>query len=336
MVNSVNAKENSLDALQAQFSELKKNIETGKIISTSLTADSKPNKYKFIALSVLTFGIYYGVYKYQHDRKRIFKKVIDRLDEAKKNYTPEIKIEYLSESERKKLEKENQDLEKIKSIMNENQAIDFLDQSFLKQDGPLEGIASTCYKQVLKDKVNPQLIKEEILKDLIVQYEKATTIDDQIIRGLIKKVAVEDIQLKVNFKEKRIDWEISLNVESKEKRDYGISQQKMQIIGNLSLPSISKEDLIKKIDSMILSRTQKLENAAKNKQQLQEGIEKEKARLKNAIETISAFIGTIWSNSHLANKDDILFQEIIFLKTKQEQFLSKINKIETQSLWIDL
>ena len=70
-----------LNELNKKFSNLENEVKNGKILSTSLKAGS-PNLAKLIILSVVTFGIYYGVYKYQHNPGRVFTKITSEIKKA--------------------------------------------------------------------------------------------------------------------------------------------------------------------------------------------------------------------------------------------------------------
>ena len=62
-----------LNKLNQKFSNLENEVKNGKILSTSLKADS-PNLAKLRFLSFITLGIYYAVYQYQHNPNEFLQK----------------------------------------------------------------------------------------------------------------------------------------------------------------------------------------------------------------------------------------------------------------------
>lgn len=68
------------------LNKIKQGLDSGKVLNTSLELEKKTSKSTLIALSILTFGIYYLAHKLTHDKARVFKKIESRFNKEANTY----------------------------------------------------------------------------------------------------------------------------------------------------------------------------------------------------------------------------------------------------------
>jgi hypothetical protein len=321
--------------------DLIEGVKKGKVLSTDLTADEKPSKFKLIALSILTLGIYYGVYKYQHDRERVFTKITTELAKTRENYKhileKEAPIIPLTKEKIKRIENEIKNLEAFKTTIEKNPEGEFVDEIFIIQpkDYELIALAKTLHKAKLKEKTHPDNMRKLILGGLENKLNEfkdnsSLTIEDRLVYNQLKKLSPikelphDRIRLTPNYEKKKIDWNIELPLD---KNDGPLSKS---ISGDIDLYPLKNKDILEEIDKSLEEKEKQLpgkEADTEIKKELETKINLDKQVVNKIVDDISTLISSIWEKNKDSQKNGIENEELKTLLMIKQGF---VNDMEQQ------
>ena len=155
-------------------------------------------------------------------------------------------MEDLSESVKKRLEIENALLSKILKGIEANDK-DFVDQIFLSKPthklGDLElNLAFKLLKKLLNEKLSPDQASQSLYNNFVNNLkEKKRTSEENIFYEQLQKKKSDDIDLKVDFKEKKIIGRLTFNL-TKENMETEID-----LVESIDMPSITNNEIRKEV-----------------------------------------------------------------------------------------
>lgn len=287
-----------------QFRVLNEAVGQGKVISTSLQAENKPKN--LLIKSILTFGIYYAVYKYQHDKKRVFKKMTSEMNRSISGYSASKPINFQElQKDRAKLQEVR---ERIQNSPEGNFAI-FTEMDELR----------SIFRETFEDNP-PRSLQEKFLR----QVEQELSAEPPPPHWY--NVTLDEIR---TCSPKKVD--LSIDVKSKNIKATVMFSRGEKVVATLSRHlddpvELKKEDVLKTIDKRIGTVTQKLESQdnlpiEEQKKRFQET---ELQKLQETIGTLSSLAEKLWGKSKDPKKLTAANQKLQQLQTQYKERIETV------------
>ncbi|KAF3361649.1 hypothetical protein PHSC3_001772 [Chlamydiales bacterium STE3] len=269
-----------IDDLGRKLGKIVKEAKEGKVISTNLTADEKPSRFKMIALSIATFGIYYGIYHYQHNKERVFKKITSEIEKSLKDY--QLGPKHVLSGDSLDLEWENETLIELQRFIADADK-EVSRQDFQDHNTTIKQAFTELHKSLL-DKKLPEL-RKEIKKQQIARYQQAEVSPiNRILLEALQRIELDQIVFNRPDKNNQSSWKI-------------LDSQKRKVLlegrdeGKVDFPKITNREILELIEEKIKNNSSQL-----SKQDLKDQLERPEKKVEDLIKKV-AELAVIWRNN---------------------------------------